>query len=1151
MKIERLTLERYGGFSDRKLVFRPDAALHVVLGANESGKTTALSAIGDLLFGFGHQTAYDFLHDGKALRIGAELRLADGRALSFRRRKGTKNTLVDVNDQPLPDDLLAPLIGNLTRETFRTEFGLTAQALRDGGHELLKAGGRLAETLAASSAGLTALSNLRETLSREADDLFTPRKSAGKAFYIAAERYDRAENGLRAAIVTADALQAAEAEVETAKAHVAALTGEHETAGRDLARFQRCVRTRPKLARLENLTRDLEAYADLPKLPVQTVEDWRAALRADLKAAEDLRKLDTGDEEDSAAIAALAVDENVLSCAALIDALRERIGAVRKAIDDLPRRHEARRHAQAELDELARRLGLASHHALLEKRPADLALARVRELVDDGKRTAERRREAEERHHKAMLDHAQLASEAGSSIHAVDPAIFRQRLEAVVDVPADADRLRREIAECDADGRDLANAAAVLNPAALDPDRLSTLPLPDEAEIAKHARAADEITEGERKTRVELATAERAINDSNTQIERLTRDGISATKAGLLTVRADRDAGFETLRIALDGDAASRGERFVEVRSLSRIVDDVTDWLLIDTERAALKQAAEERLADSCKQRDAAIAALTAMASRRTEYGSAWQGLWASNGIVPRSPAEMMRWRERVVAIVDGRSRLLRRRTSASALAASLDGCRAALVKLMQDHGRKPDATLPADVLYREANNWLNELQKAWTTAREHDVARKGAEREVTESDAAVARVMELIATHAAAWPMAVAAIGLAARASLAEAESAVAVWQSVAVPKQSLERESRSVEGIEADMAAFDADVASAVTKAAPDLAGGEAQGMLARLTALLADARRDAESRARLRQAITRRHSARAGLVSQRTGLAASLAEACTELSLADAALLGPALDRLDKCQLLEAERSSSVRDLIEIADGFDEAALRADQSEIDPDLLRGEIDRLGLHQSALLKAIGEASAKFSQARRDYDALAQGRDANGAARERAEASAELLLIAERWVVRAAAARLAARAIERHRAAVQDPLIVRAGGLFRLATSDAFSGLAADYDNADRPVLVTVRSSGARVPISGLSEGTRDQLFLALRLALLELRRAEPLPFIADDLLTSFDEPRTKRVLELLSNVGQHRQVIVFTHHQHVAELAEAAVRQIEIIRL
>lgn len=198
-----------------------------------------------------------------------------------------------------------------------------------------------------------------------------------------------------------------------------------------------------------------------------------------------------------------------------------------------------------------------------------------------------------------------------------------------------------------------------------------------------------------------------------------------------------------------------------------------------------------------------------------------------------------------------------------------------------------------------------------------------------------------------------------------------------------------------------------------------------------------------------------------------------------------------------------------------------------------------------------ISEGSEKLSQTRQNLNALSLGRDAIGAARDRAEASSELSSIFERWIVRAAAANLARLAIERHRATVEDPLIVRAGTLYSLATGGAFKGIAADYDEADQPILVTVRDNDERVMISGLSEGTRDQLFLALRLALLELRTTEPLPFIADDLLASFDDERTKCCLKLLSNFGQHRQVIVFTHHVHIAELARAAVEQVNIIQL
>ena len=144
MRIEQLLFERYGIFADRKLSFHPEAVLHVVLGANEAGKTSALSAIGDLLFGFGARTDHDFRHDSKLLRIGGSFRHSDGRVIAARRRKGNKNTLVDDSDQPLSDDLLAHLDlhrpfelifdGIFKRDDFaRLIIGLRQRSIKRGG----------------------------------------------------------------------------------------------------------------------------------------------------------------------------------------------------------------------------------------------------------------------------------------------------------------------------------------------------------------------------------------------------------------------------------------------------------------------------------------------------------------------------------------------------------------------------------------------------------------------------------------------------------------------------------------------------------------------------------------------------------------------------------------------------------------------------------------------------------------------------------------------------------------------------------------------------------------------------------------------------------------------------------------------------------
>ena len=135
---------------------------------------------------------------------------------------------------------------------------------------------------------------------------------------------------------------------------------------------------------------------------------------------------------------------------------------------------------------------------------------------------------------------------------------------------------------------------------------------------------------------------------------------------------------------------------------------------------------------------------------------------------------------------------------------------------------------------------------------------------------------------------------------------------------------------------------------------------------------------------------------------------------------------------------------------------------------------------------------------------------------------------------------------IERYRNKSQGPVLARASSLFSSLTLGSFDGLTVDYDDRDEPVLKGVRP-GTREPIgvAAMSLGTADQLYLALRLATLEtyLDRREPLPLVVDDILIQFDNARTSATLSALAALSRRTQVLVFTHHEHLRELAARVV--------
>ena len=177
MKLLRLELRAFGPFTGQTLDFSTnDAPLHIVYGPNEAGKSSALRALRQLLFGIDARTTDAFLHPMTSLRIGAALAGEDGSLLECVRRKGNKNTLSDAADEkPLEEELLTRLHGGLDAATFQSLFGIDHNELVRGGQAILQGKGSLGETLFSAASGLSDLRAVTEEYEQQAEGIYAPR----------------------------------------------------------------------------------------------------------------------------------------------------------------------------------------------------------------------------------------------------------------------------------------------------------------------------------------------------------------------------------------------------------------------------------------------------------------------------------------------------------------------------------------------------------------------------------------------------------------------------------------------------------------------------------------------------------------------------------------------------------------------------------------------------------------------------------------------------------------------------------------------------------------------------------------------------------------------------------------------------------------
>jgi uncharacterized protein YhaN len=209
----------------------------------------------------------------------------------------------------------------------------------------------------------------------------------------------------------------------------------------------------------------------------------------------------------------------------------------------------------------------------------------------------------------------------------------------------------------------------------------------------------------------------------------------------------------------------------------------------------------------------------------------------------------------------------------------------------------------------------------------------------------------------------------------------------------------------------------------------------------------------------------------------------------------------------------------------------------------------------QSGLDVALEELEAKIKVQEDELRRLDQTIGAERAELARMDGSDRAALTAEEAqtllarlqgdVARYATLKLAAtvmhRGIEQYREKNQGPILAHAGALFASLTCGSFARLQIDDDGDGRAVLKGVRPDGRLVNVEAMSDGSHDQLYLALRLASLEswLLSHEPVPFVVDDILLNFDDQRATAALKALVELSQRTQVLFFTHHRHIVDLA------------
>ncbi|KQV27511.1 hypothetical protein ASC97_03775 [Rhizobium sp. Root1203] len=1147
MRFDRLDILRYGALTDRPLEFRADAKLHVVYGRNEAGKSSALKAFSDLLFGFPHEISENYLHEASTLRIGAAITARGGNDIRFRRRRGRKNTIVSHSDQetPLPDDALAPFLGALGRPVFERAFGLDTRRLRDGATAMLQSGGEIGSLLFSAASGLTGLTNLRRTLDSDAEGIFAQRRSKDRLFYQALERHEEARKAEREHELKSGDWKKLVDEVERGDAELAELQGRRLEKRREHSRLATLRGLEPLIREIDADAMAVSAFSDLDGLA--DMEDrLHTAIDAHRRTVEktDTARADVLRLRDELSVA--QVDEALFKAAGKIIeiyagksaylAAKSDIGRVRGEVDEFDQR----------IRQFTRKLGFDgdSDH-LANMQPTDAALARLHRLIEVGR---ELRRSHADVERNLSKERAYL--EDLENIHdgpqPVDPRQHSDRLAALLGDLGDIARIDGLHVRVERARLELEDGIGRLEPSIDSLDRLLAVPLPDVSTLQGHRRlieaAATALREISGKN-ANVAAEAQAVAD---EMRHLERGDVIVTREEIATERKLRDQ----LWRELTDRPTPAGFTGVEA-AISR-TDRLADLALSDAERVARHTQLQMRSSELIKTGERL--AIDENKARATLAGleARYLDLFAQSGVIPLGAEPMIEWRRAVEALAIQRASLNAMADELSVLRISQDRIFPLLADIARDTALPEARTLPCTVLGRALVRHIDVMEQRWSESRATEGKRTSSLDTIRDIEAEADDLRGRTERWQAEFAEAASAVHLEETATIEMAEATMDIWRQVPQVLSERENRDRRVRGMTRDIGVFEESVKTLTGEIGADLSQLSADAAIDILHHRAVAANAEHQRRARLVTDLDLAELA----VARCEGEAATCQDTLSGLTSSLSLLVEPSslLQRLGERRTSQARLLASRRRFVEQANGLREDDVRCELADFDRTAAALAIEELEREDAELVDRLGDVTASLAENRRRRQELETGKSVEYAVFERLSAEQETRELARQWVVLKLAARMLATSMESYREAQSDPVILRAGALFSALTGGAFLGLVQEYGEDDALHLHAVRASGERVPLSGLSEGTGDQLYLALRLAFLEdySSRNEPAPLVIDDIFQTFDDDRTRSGLRTLASTAQSFQTILFTHQSSVVDLARQELGEaVDIIGL
>lgn len=1125
--------------------------LHILHGPNETGKSTLLTLIMDLLFGGAIAESFRDHYDSHSRLEGVIERSDQVLYRIERKRRYNRLVLTDADHTELPEDALARYLGGYTREPFALLFGFDHERLRAGGQSLLDSQGQAGISLFEAGGGIQYLTKLLGTLADRSAQLLDPSFNARSAKELNKQwrSFIDTQKSLKQSSLRAEEWHRQRQEIFLSEQRAEQL--ERQLADADAAwqKVTRLLRVRPMISEWLAMKQELEELGPASVSP----HDEENILTLLKKHGENTQSQARAEDEcrrQAQRAHALHPDPQATSLADSIERLSEGLMQFLSLRDtDLPAAREQRQKRKAETEQRLQELSPGTSWAQIDQLRLPLtALNRIDTLAE----------EIAGAHANYALEKAQReeliedSAKVEKDLEALGPIYDVSHLSGLIRTIREEGNVQRKIAQAE---RDIELKQQAIDQRlrqqtlyAGSPRGLKMLPLPLHDTVERYAGQWASLEQERSEARRNHQTLRAAALSLANDLEVLDLQGEVPVPSDLLEARSLREEAWTRVKQSwlhhelpegvapqdLADDFAQRlanADRVVD--AMRREADRSANRALLLMKQEQTKQA----LAHSAKRR-------RSLDIQFSQLETLWAGEWQPCGILPKSPGEMREWLSAFHApLVLMLGELDASEAHRAELAQHQAQLRQALATAAQEaHCQAGDALTLNDAL-EQCENYARVMGERDLTRRTLWDQRRVLETKIHARTQSLTKWEQQLQLQDEEWESVLRAYPslpprpqdalhysqhlrelLRGVQEIEQMETAIRTSEEIC---HQFERQALAVAEQLGENLAEAASVESWVRQARQRMHN-------ARETEQLLQSIEDEQARLR---GEADQHGAEAGLTAQQ------LQHYQAQCHAADLAQLSAQVEISRQRRNLAEEKLSQERRIRQAADGMSVDAIVQSLEELgDPDTLESQKIALEARQDGIRGDIAREKDHLQTLQTAFAHINETHEAAAAfAQQGQQHLAEVDRLWNEYLRVELARRLLERSIEEFRERNESAILHRAGQLFRRMTLRQYEELLVEYDGS-APYLLAVHADGSRRRVFQLSDGTRDQLFLSLRLAFVEqhLAGSEPLPLVMDDILVHFDDARTQATLEVLHELGQQTQILYFTHHQSVVDQAQ-----------